>query len=269
MTGRARRVVYVDLDGTLLGPGGSLFAAADGSFALDAVRALGLVREAGAACVVVSGRTRARLAETARLFGLDGFIAELGALDAGYPTAPGQTVHDAIAASGVPDALLVREAGRLESHLPWSLGREGSHVLRGHASPGAAAFVADASGGALRLADNGVVRGDGAHVYHVLPAAAGKGPAVARDVAARGVDPADCLAIGNSREDLDMAAAVGRFALVANAAADPTLVADAAWITDASFGAGVLEAVEVWLAGGAAARLSRRARAPGSESRLA
>jgi phosphoglycolate phosphatase len=260
--GDARRVVYVDLDGTLLGPGGSLFAAGDGSFTLDGARALRLLREAGVACVLVSGRTRARLAETARLFGLDGFIAELGALDAGYPTAPGQSVHEAIAAGGVPDALLERERGRLEPHLPWSLDREGSHVMRGRAGPAAAAFVREASGGALRLADNGIVRPDGTHVYHVLPAAAGKGAAVARDVASRGADPAACLAIGNSREDLEIAGAVGRLALVANAAADPALVADAEWITAGSFGAGVLEAVHEWLADGVrAARDAQQARA--------
>jgi phosphoglycolate phosphatase len=244
----APRVAYLDLDGTLLGPGGSLFAAADGSFTLDGARALGLLREAGAAAVLVSGRTRERLAETARLFGLDGFIAELGALDAGHPTAAGQTVHDAIAGSGVPAALLEREDGRLEPHLPWSLGREGSHVLRGRAGPEADAFVREASGGALRLADNGVVRADGAHVYHVLPVAAGKGAAVARDIAARGADPAACLAVGNSREDLDISLVVGRLALVANAAAaDPALAREADWVTAGAYGAGVLEAVEAWL----------------------
>ncbi|MDX6645061.1 MAG: hypothetical protein QOK40_788 [Miltoncostaeaceae bacterium] len=260
--GEARRVAYLDLDGTLLGPGGSLFTAADGSFTLDGARALGLLRRAGVAAVLVSGRTRERLAETARLFGLDGYIAELGALDAGHPTAPGQTVHQAIAGSGVPEALLERERGLLEPHLPWSLDREGSHVLRGRARPEAAAFVAEASGGALRLADNGMVRPDGAHVYHVLPAGAGKGAAVARDIAARGADPAACLAVGNSREDLEIAAAVGRLALVANAAAaDPALAREAAWVTAGSYGAGVLEAVAAWLDGRAPAGPSRQGRA--------
>jgi hydroxymethylpyrimidine pyrophosphatase-like HAD family hydrolase len=77
---------------------------------------------------------------------------------------------------------------------------------------------------------------------------------VARDVASRGADPAACLAIGNSREDMEIAGAVGRLALVANAAADPALSGEASWVTAGSFGAGVLEAVEEWLATGAPPR---------------
>ena len=240
---------YLDLDGTLLGPSGSLLHGADGRFSVAGVRALGLLEEAGVPVVLVSGRGRARLEAVAGLIGADGVIAELGAADSGYPTRDGQTVHQAIAETGVPAALLAVEPG-LEPHPLAARGREGSHVLRGRASPAASTLVESLSGGALRLADNGRPAGDGQRVYHLMPAGAGKAAAVAADIAARGLDPRACLAVGNSRQDLEVGAVVGTVAIVANgAAADPLLADRADWITAGSYGDGVLEAVEEWLEG--------------------
>ena len=199
--------------------------------------------------VLVSGRSRRRLEAVAQALGADGVLPEMGAVDAGYPTAPGQTVHEAITESGVPQALLDHEPG-LGHHPLAAWGREGSHVLIGVAGPEAQALVATLSGGALRLADNGQTDPGGAHIYHLLPAAASKAAAVARDLEARGADPGACLAVGDSGQDLDMGRAVGAVAIVANgAAADAEVAARAAWVTRGSYGAGVLEAVETWLRG--------------------
>jgi len=216
------------------------------------VAALALLHGAGVPVVLVSGRSRPRLETAARVVGADGFLPELGATDCGHPVAPGQTVHEAIRATGIVDALLEREPD-LTPHAPAQWGREGSHVLRGRASADAAAWVASTSGGALRLADNGRVGPGDLRVFHLLPAAASKAEAVRRDVAARGADPARCLAVGDSPEDLAMGGAVGRVALVRNGAeADPGLASAAAWITRGRFGAGVREAVEAWLTAGGA-----------------
>lgn len=231
------RVAYLDLDGTLLGPGG---VDADGH------AALGRLRAAGVPYVLVSGRALRRLERVARELGADGALAELGAVDAGYPTRPGQSVFAAIADSGVPGALLDGEPA-LAPH-PHGADRAGGHVFRGRVSPGAGALVEARSDGALRLVDNGASGDDGSRVVHLVPAAAGKGAAVARDVARRGADPAACLAVGDSRQDLEMADAVGRVAIVANgAASDPEVAARAAWVTTGAYGAGVLEAVGEWL----------------------
>ncbi|MGD9695728.1 MAG: HAD family hydrolase [Thermoleophilia bacterium] len=242
------RVAYLDLDGTLLGPGGSMLTGADGRFSDAGVRALALLRAAAVPVVLVSGRSRARLEAVAGVIGADGVLPELGALDAGYPTREGQTVHAAIAESGVPATLLAREP-HLEPHPLAVAGREGSHVLRGRASAAAADLVEDLSAGTLRLADNGCIA-PGVHVYHLLPAAASKAASVTRDLARRGVDPAACLAVGDSGQDLDIARVVGTVAIVANGArADPSVAERAPWVTDGAYGAGVLEAVEGWLAG--------------------
>lgn len=213
------------------------------------MRALQLLHAADVPVVLVSGRSRRRLEAVAQALGADGVLPEMGAIDSGYPTAPGQTVHEAIAQTGVPQALLDHEPG-LGHHPLAAWGREGSHVLIGTAGPDAEELVARLSGGSLRLADNGQTDATGAHIYHLLPAAASKAKAVARDLEARGADPDACLAVGDSRQDLDIGRVLGAVAIVANGAeADAEVAATAAWVTRASYGSGVLEAVVGWLRG--------------------
>jgi hydroxymethylpyrimidine pyrophosphatase-like HAD family hydrolase len=239
--------VYLDLDSTLLGPSGSILRGADGRFTTAGIRALELLDAAGLPFVLVSGRSRARLEAVARMLGADGILPELGAGDAGYPTEPGETVHAAIARTGVPEALLASEPG-LAPHPLATRGREASHVFLGRVGAGAEGLVRELSAGALRLADNGHTGPRDAHIFHLLPAAASKARAVAHDIARRAVSPEACLAVGDSAQDLDIGRVLGTVAIVANgAAADPRLAAAAPWVTTATYGAGVLEAVEVWL----------------------
>jgi hydroxymethylpyrimidine pyrophosphatase-like HAD family hydrolase len=94
------------------------------------------------------------------------------------------------------------------------------------------------------------------HAYHLIPAAASKAGAVARHMQNRGYVRDQCIAVGDSREDMGAADAVGRFWLVANALTrDPTLAEDVRGregvrIAEGSYGAGVYEAVVTTLAGG-------------------
>ncbi len=242
------RVCYLDLDETLLGHGGGILRDGSGAFAYESIRAFELLHAAGVPVVLVSGRRLAELRAIARILGADGALGELGACDAGYPVADGQNVHQAIAATGIVETVLTWAHGDLEPYLPWSLGREGSHLLIGRATAETMAMVGTLSRGALRLVDNGGADG-GRRVYHLLPVGAGKGPAVARDIVRRGADWAACLAVGDSRADLELVGVVGFVAIVANGVdRDPSLATEAQWITRAPYGAGVVEAVELWLA---------------------
>ena len=244
------RVCYIDLDETLLGQGGGILRDGSGGFSYDGIRALEALHRADVPAVLVSGRRLAELRAIARMLGADGAIGELGACDAGYPVAPGQSVHAAIAQTGIVETLLAWSGGALEPYLPWSDGREGSHLLIGQAGDDAIALVSTLSRGRLRLVDNGSSADDGRRVYHLLPARAGKGPAVARDIARRGADPRACLAVGDSRADLELLGVVGLMAIVRNGVDGDSELADRAqWVTSARHGAGVLEAVERWLAG--------------------
>ncbi len=74
------RIVYTDLDGTMVGPRGSFWHTADRQLTDTPADALLRLHEAGIPLVLVSGRTYAQLVEVARLLAADGMIAELGSL---------------------------------------------------------------------------------------------------------------------------------------------------------------------------------------------
>jgi phosphoglycolate phosphatase len=268
------RCLYVDLDGTLLGPGASLLRGGDGAFSALSVRALEACWRAEVEVVPYSGRRQSSVFESARLLGCSAYIFELGCgllldgelewlTDGVVPSPAAGSIYDQIEASGAPALLLERYAGALEYHTPWSVGREVSHLFRGSVDlVEVAAFLEGAGLGWLRLVDNGVVRAHSeqmpglpvAHAYHLVPAASSKARAVARHMQARGYAPEDCIAVGDSREDMDAATVVGGFWLVANALErDPTLEDEVLGrpgvrIASEGYGAGVYEAVVTTLA---------------------
>jgi hydroxymethylpyrimidine pyrophosphatase-like HAD family hydrolase len=268
------RCLYVDLDGTLLGPGASLLRGADGRWSSMGVRALEACSRADVEVVPYSGRRQSSVFESARMIGSSAFVFELGCgvvidgelewlTDGVEPSAERGTIFDQIEASGAPALLLERFAGQLEYHTPWSLGREVSHLFRGSIDLELAERVLDEAGlGWLRLVDNGVVVAHAEQMpglpivraYHLIPAAASKARAVARHMQARGYPQSECIAVGDSREDMDAANVVGTFWLVANALArDPGLEPEATSragvrIADEGYGAGVYEAVVTTLA---------------------
>jgi hydroxymethylpyrimidine pyrophosphatase-like HAD family hydrolase len=273
---RAMRCLYVDLDGTLLGPGGSLLTGADGGFSLLSGRALEACARAAVEVVIYSGRKRSSVFEAARFIGSSSYIFDLGCglvvdgelewLADGLVPSPDQgTIHDQIDASGAPALLLDRFPGQLELHAPWSKDRDVSHLFRGDIDLEEAHAALEAGGfGWLRLVDNGVVLALSEQMpglpvvraYHLIPAGASKARAVARHMQARGYGPEDCIAVGDSREDMDAAGVVGAFWLVANALdRDHTLESEVrrrpgVRIASESYGAGVYEAVVTTLAEG-------------------
>lgn len=276
MVARAMRCVYLDLDGTLLGPGASLLRGADDRFSALGVRALEACWRADAEAVLYSGRGRSSVFEAARLIGSSAYIFELGCglvvddelewLTGGLePSTERGSIFHQIEASGAPALLLERFAGRLEYHTPWSVGREVSHLFRGAVDVDRAQALLSAEGlGWLRLVDNGVIHEHAyrfpgvavVHAYHLIPAVASKARAVARHIQARGYRPEDCIAVGDSREDLDVASVVASFWLVANALErDPTLAPEISGrpgvrVASDGYGAGVYEAVVTTLAEG-------------------
>jgi phosphoglycolate phosphatase len=311
MVASAMRCLYVDLDGTLLGPGGSIVHDAEGRFALEGIRALQACDRARAEVVLFSGRRQRTVFEDSRLLGLRAFIFEAGCglvidgelewLTGGIVPSPEDgSIFEQLEASGAPRLLLERYAGRLEYHTPWSVGREVSHLFRGLVDLAAVHAVLEEAGfGWLRLVDNGVVheqmppmtpdqaksavRGQRTlspggstlspggstlspggstlspggstlspdlpivRAYHLVPAAASKARAVARHMQIRGYAPEECIAVGDSREDLGAGELVATFWFVANALErDPTLSEDLGprvRVASTAYGAGVYEAV--------------------------
>ena len=249
----AVRCVYTDLDGTLLGKGASLFRTADGDFTLLAARALEACHRAGAEVVIKSGRRRAQVMEDARLLGQTSYIFEVGAamvvdgettfLTGELEPREGESVHDQIAATGAPELLLGRYDGRLEYHAPFHLGREVSHVFRGRVDAGEANELLRADGHAgLRLVDNGEIAPE-THTFHLIPAEVSKARAVAAHMRARGYARQECIAVGDSAEDLDVAEVVGRLFLVSNAVAGDASRFPNVERTEAAMSEGFYEAV--------------------------
>lgn len=271
---RSLRCLYVDMDGTLLGPGASLFRGSDQRFSLLAARALEACWRASVEVVLYSGRKQSSVFECARLIGSSAYIFELGCglvlddelewLTGGLTPSPENgSIFEKIEASGAPALLLERFQGRLEYHTPWSTSREVSHLFRGAVDLNEVRELLAASGlDWLRLVDNGVIHEHAdrfpgisvVHAYHLIPAAASKARAVARHMQARGYVAEDCIAVGDSREDMEAAAVVGSFWLVGNALErDPTLVQelgrlDGVRVASEGYGAGVYEAVVTTLA---------------------
>jgi hydroxymethylpyrimidine pyrophosphatase-like HAD family hydrolase len=227
------RCVYTDLDGTLLGKDGSLFHDADGNFTLLAARALEACARARVEVVIKSGRRKETVAANARLLGQSAYIYEVGAgmvidgeetlLTGDVQPRDGKTIYELIEESGAPRLLFEHFGDRLEDHEPWHLQRTISHLMRGTIDVREANELLEQNGlSHLRLVDNGAIaprpQFEGRpHAYHLLPAQASKPAAVAAHMRARQYAPEDCIAVGDSREDADVAAVVDRFFLVANA----------------------------------------------------
>jgi phosphoglycolate phosphatase len=266
----ALRCVYTDLDGTLLGPGGGLFRDPEGGFSLMQARGLEACHRAGVEVVIMSGRREAQVMEDARLIGQSSYIYEAGCavvidrettlLTGEEAPGDGPTLYERIEADGIPQLLFDRFQGRLEYHAPWHTGRVHSHLFRGMVDVQEAnALLAEQGHDGLRLLDNGKIRTempglDVAHAYHLVPKLAGKANGVAAHARARGYDPADCIAIGDSVEDLEVARTVGRFFVVANAPRDDPAVREAlpayenVTVTEGSMGDGFYEAIVSTLA---------------------
>ena len=128
------RAAYLDMDGTLLGRGASLFHDADGAFTMLGARALEACARAGVEVVPYSGRRQSTLLHDSRLLGVRSYIFEAGCgmvLD-GEVESLVEEEDD-----GPANALLLSHyEGRLQMYDPWNRGRESSRLYLGRDEPG-------------------------------------------------------------------------------------------------------------------------------------
>ena len=262
----ALRCVYTDLDGTLLGPRGSLFRDPDGNFSLAQAKALQACDRAGVEVVVMSGRREAEVASDSRLMGQTSYIYEAGCgvvldgertyLTGDWQPSGERTPWDEMAEAGIPELLFEHFSPRLEWHDPWHLGRQLSFLMRGRVDATEANELLRAEGHEdLRFLDNGVIsfpmpQIEGpTHAYHLVPGGASKAKGVEFHRRARGYDAESCIAVGDSIEDLEASVSVGRFFLVANGPAHDDSVRGAissfgnVTVTEGAMGDGFYEAV--------------------------
>lgn len=263
------RVLYTDIDNTLVGPLGNLFHTGDRQPTLAAATALMRAAQAGLEIVPLSGRSRVRMFEVGRLLGLRTWFCELGGLrvyDGGDTQIldPGAFIGSTRPVDALTDAVagLVQSFDTLEPHEPWNEGREISLLVRGEVDRDAARSWLDVNGFAwAELHDNGVIprriptlpHVERVRVFHLAPRGIGKAHAIAADQLYRGIDPAHCAMIGDSPSDLACHSEVSRCFVVRNAIdKDPGLARQVAAIPNAEittlgFGEGFAEAVEALL----------------------
>jgi len=236
-------ILYTDLDGTLLGLGGSLLVDGDGVPDARTAEAVVRLNAASLPTVLTTGRNRLQCTEITRLLGWSGFIAELGCVivpDRGagplYFTGDwtsdalmlGETPFERIGRAGAVEALMRAFPGRIEPHAPYHLNREATVLLRGSLDLAEAREVLGELGVAVEIVDNGIIHplatGLGSvaevHAYHLLPPGVTKAGAIALDLARRGLTRDKAAAIGDAASDVSMADAVALGVVVANALVD-------------------------------------------------
>ncbi len=230
------RVIYTDIDGTLLGPGGCLFLTPDKEYTLQTAEAIILTHKCNLDVVMVSGRNKNQLLGDARIMGFKNYIAELGCeivynlgekviLNVGNFQITEGNVFDTIANSKAPEFLLKTFSNRLEYHTPWSVGQECTHLFRGYIDVTEANELLREKGFTdLKIVDNGVINQRGSlkeisevHAYHLLPRWSDKALGVRKDREIRKLPKNAVIAIGDAPSDVALSSQVGAVFIVKNA----------------------------------------------------
>ena len=253
--------VYTDLDGTLFAPGGRLLSAHDGTPSAATAQALVALRQAGVEVIPVTGRNRIQGNEIMRILSLQTFIGELGCVmqegfgahasvqyvlgewealrldenvadeDTGARGTTSFTPYERIMQSGAIERLIAAFPGKLENHNPYDVTREVTVMLRGFIDYSRGERILNEGSLPLRLLDNGVIRPQEhtlidcpeIHIYHVMPRGAGKGPAVAYDMAKRGLVREQTVAVGDAIGDMAMGEHTGSYVLMNGGAPEKVL----------------------------------------------
>ena len=270
------KVIFTDLDGTLLGRGGSLFRLGDGTPTGAPAAALAEAHMRGVEVIPVSGRQIEHVEPVAWVIGARSYIAEVGAIVSlhtkesprprtiklfGECLPSENPPYETMICSGAVDLLLERNRGKLEFHTPWNEGRIASHLFRGNV------HVAEENE-ALRkagidwchLVDNGVIprqyeslEVSRVHAYHLLPYGTSKARAIREVIRRLGLRRQEAVSLGDSRADIETAAEVSAMFLLRHAVdLDPSIVKfakqfDNVFVTEKPHGLGWAEAVELCL----------------------
>ena len=266
------RVIYTDLDGTMVGPLGCFFRNSEWELTLRPARALLGAHARNVDVMLVSGRHKTQLRETARLLGCMNYVAELGTelvynlgtevvMNIGDLEVSGESVYNAIVETGVVDLLLESYPRRLEMHSPWSDERDCTPLMRGLVDlDEVQALLREHGHQRFELVDNGVIPRksptldvDVTRAYHLVPRGVSKDQAVRKDQEIRDIPREATVAVGDAVADMAFSEATGAFFLVRNGLDNnPHLAGDIdraenIFVTEGKMGDGWAEVVETLL----------------------
>lgn len=265
----APRVIYTDLDGTMVGPLGCFFRDSDWNLTMRPARALLAAHARNVDIMLVSGRHKSQLRETARLLGCMNYVAELGTelvynLGAEVITNTGEleltcdSVYGTIIETGVVDLLLRAFPRKLEMHTPWSDERECTPLFRGLVDGEEVRLLLESEGlERFVLIDNGVIPRKSptldvpvTRAYHLVPRGVSKDQSITRDQEHRDIPRAATTAVGDSEADVAFSGSAGAFFMVRNGLYNnPHLAelidrAENIFVTEGKMGDGWAEVVE-------------------------
>jgi hypothetical protein len=245
---RSISVVYTDLDGTLLAPGGKLLTDHEGTPSFATAEALTRLKQIGVNVAVATGRGATQGTEFDRLFDLDTFICEMGSViikGVGFNTTKDYLLgkwQDTVLAEGLAPGVLpegvtpldlIERSGALQRlsdlcgdrlNLYPAPQREVTFALWGNVEGLGTEDLLARESLPLQLVDNGILNSppgalpDGCpvHIYHLMPIGISKAAGVAYDIKHRAVEKNGTISIGDSPEDVRMGEATGELVVMAN-----------------------------------------------------
>ncbi len=230
------KIIYTDLDGTLFNDQGCIIKDAEEKYYFDALKLLSNIKQRGLELVLVSGRNKYQLRYNAQMIGVENYISELGS-ELVYSL--GKEVHVTfdnnnkcfdITYGGkdlirIIDLLMEEFPGKIESRMEWSRYRSHNALFFGEIDLRRANGLLQREGyKGLVLVDNGFSKlmeldldVDRLHIYNLMPAGVTKANGVMLDKKLRNLKKENCIALGDSLEDLKMAGEVKYFFLMKNA----------------------------------------------------
>ena len=230
------KVIYSDLDGTLFNDRGCIIKDGRGEYYFEAVRLLGEINKKGWDLVLVSGRNKYQLRYNAQMIGVKNYIAELGS-ELVYDL--GKEVHvtfdngresfdikyEGADLVRIIELLMKEFPEKIESRMEWSRYRSFNALFFGEIDLDRANKLLQAEGySSLVLVDNGFsnlvdleLKVSRLHIYNLMPRGVTKANGIRLDKKIRGFEDENCIALGDSLEDLKMAGEVKYFFLMKNA----------------------------------------------------
>lgn len=263
------KVIYTDLDGTLFNDRGCIIKDEKGGYYFKAVKLLSEIARKNWDVVLVSGRNKFQLRYNAQIIGLKNYIAELGSelvYNLGkevYATFDRQKIKYDLTYEG-KDLIKIIELfkknfpDKIESKMEWSRYRSHTVLFFGEINLNLANKLLKKEGyGELVLVDNGLsslvelgLDIERLHIYNLMPEGVNKAKGIKLDKKIRNFDINNCIALGDSLEDLKMAGEVKYFFLMGNALEHKEMILDEldkynnVYVTDGVMNKGWAEVIE-------------------------
>ena len=230
------KVIYTDLDGTLFNDQGCIIKDCEGNFYFEVVKLFESIAKKNWDIVLVSGRNKLQLRYNSMLVGVKNYITELGSElvhnlgEKVYVTFDNEKYNYEITKCGkdlVNIIKILKEVfpNKIDSNLDWSIDRTFNALFFGDVDlEKANKILKDAGYGGLVLVDNGFSKlvklnldVENMRIYNLMPRGVDKSSAIKLDKELRNFKDSNCIALGDSIEDLKMAPVVKYFFLMRDA----------------------------------------------------